>query len=176
LDLAGRPVLQHVVTAAGDAGLDDVVVVVGHAAEEVAARVSLPSNARFVHNPDHPAGQSTSLRAGLLAASPTAQAAVVLLGDQPGVGPRSIDALIDAWRGGAGPVVQAAYQGARAHPILFDRSVWADMEEAAGDEGARAILARHPEWLTLVEVGGRPPDDIDTEEDYARARLSFEER
>jgi len=174
LDLGGRPVLQHVLDAAAMAGLDEIAVVVGHASEQVAEAVKLPPQARLVHNPDHARGQSTSLRAGLRAANPSSGAVVVLLGDQPGVRPDAIAAVAEAWRGGLGPVVQASYQGRPAHPTLLDRSVWPELEGAAGDEGARSLLSGHPEWVRPVEVGGRPPDDIDTEQDYARVRAAFE--
>ena len=51
-----------------------------------------------VFNPDSAAGQSTSVRAGLAALSPEVESAVFILGDQPGVDPKVIDALIAAWR------------------------------------------------------------------------------
>jgi molybdenum cofactor cytidylyltransferase len=127
-----------------------------------------------VVNADFGEGQSTSLRAGLRAAGTEAQAAVVLLGDQPGIRPQAIASVVEAWRGGRALVVQASYGGRAAHPTLFDRAVWPDLEQAAGDEGARSILAGHPEWRSTVEVGGTPPHDIDTEADYARVKDAFE--
>jgi molybdenum cofactor cytidylyltransferase len=174
LDLAGRPLLQHVLEAASTGGLDQIVVVLGHAAGEIAARIHLPANAGTVTNPDFDLGQSTSLRAGLDAATDDCRAAVVLLGDQPGVRPDAIRAVAEAWRQGAGPVVQASYSGRAAHPTLLDRSVWAAVRAASGDEGARAVLGQHPDWVATIEVGGRAPDDIDTEGDYARVKESFE--
>jgi len=48
------------------------------------------------------------------------------------------------------------------------------VSETAGDEGARSVLAARPQWRALVEVGGCPPDDIDTETDYERVRRAFE--
>jgi molybdenum cofactor cytidylyltransferase len=173
LDLGGKPVLQHVVDAAEAASLDEIVVVLGHAASTVSVAVVLPPTARFVVNPDHASGQSTSLRAGLRAAAAEATGAVILLGDQPGIRPDTVSSVIRAWHAGQHRVVQACYEGIPAHPTLLDRSVWADAERATGDRGARAILKEHPDWRLLVEVGGSPPQDIDTEEDYARIRASF---
>ncbi|TMK82972.1 MAG: nucleotidyltransferase family protein [Actinobacteria bacterium] len=153
-----------------------MLVVVGHRATEIGAAVRLPPRARFVHNPYYAEGQSTSLRAGLRAADPASGAAVVLLGDQPGVLPAAIAAVVQAWRSGEGPAAQASYGGRPGHPTLFDRSLWLDLERSTGDEGARSLLAVHPEWLRPVAAGDRPPDDIDTEEDYARVRAAFESR
>jgi molybdenum cofactor cytidylyltransferase len=173
LDLGGKPVLQHVVDAAEAAPLDQILVVLGHAAPAVAAAITLSPRGRFVVNPDHAAGQSTSLRTGLRATAPQADAAVVLLGDQPGVRPDAVASVVEAWRAGHARVVQACYEGAPAHPALLDRSVWPEVERATGDQGARDILRTHPEWRSLVEVAGSPPDDIDTEDDYRRIRATY---
>jgi molybdenum cofactor cytidylyltransferase len=156
--------------------VDEIVVVLGHRAHEIAAAVPATGRARFATNPDYAAGQATSFRTGLRAASDRSDAAVILLGDQPAVRPEAVTALIEAWRGGRGPVVQAAYDGLPGHPVLFDRPVWPELERAEGDEGARGILAAHPEWLALIEVAGSPPRDIDTEEDYERLRAEFDDR
>jgi molybdenum cofactor cytidylyltransferase len=174
LDLGGKPVLQHVVDAALAAPLDEVVVVLGHAAREIGDAVPPKGRVRFALNPDFEAGQSTSLRTGLRAADAGSKAAVVLLGDQPGVRVEAVAAVVSAWTKGGGKVVQASYGGRPAHPTLFDRSVWADVDELAGDQGARSLLASHPHWVILVEVGGEPPADIDTQEDYLRVRAAFE--
>jgi molybdenum cofactor cytidylyltransferase len=175
LELGGKPVLQHVLDAADASPLDQIVVVLGHAAEEVAARIELPARTVVTLNPDYGEGQSTSLIAGLLAASAEAGAAVILLGDQPGIRPAAVAAVVKAWWAGAGPTVQASYQGRAAHPTLFDRSIWPELGRARGDEGARGLLAAHPGWRSVVAVNGPAPDDIDTEEDYARAKAAFED-
>jgi molybdenum cofactor cytidylyltransferase len=174
LDLAGKPVLQHVIETLRSARVDEIVVVLGHRADEIAAVVPATRLARVAVNSDYSAGQSTSLRTGLMAASDRSQAAVILLGDQPGIRMQAVTAVLDAWRGGGVVAVQAAYRGVPGHPVLFDRSVWPELERAEGDEGARGVLAAHPQWRTLVEVGGDPPRDIDTEDDYGRARAEFE--
>jgi molybdenum cofactor cytidylyltransferase len=166
-------VIRHVCDAAMDSPVDEVVVVLGHAADEVGAVLSPGDRLRLIRNDDYTQGQSTSLVAGIQAMDARARAAVVLLGDQPEVRSEAIAAVVRTWREEGGRVVQASYTGRAAHPTLFDRSVWADLERTIGDEGARGVLARHPAWRSLVEVGGRPPHDIDTEEDYQRVRASF---
>ncbi len=174
LDLAGKPVLQHVIDVLRSAPVDEIVLVLGHRADEIAAAVPATGHARLVVNANYSAGQSTSFRTGLRAASDRSRAAVILLGDQPGIRLEAVTAVIEAWRGGGAGAVQAAYGGVPGHPVLFDRSLWSELERAQGDEGARGILAAHPRWRTLVEIGGEPPRDIDTEDDYARARAEFE--
>jgi molybdenum cofactor cytidylyltransferase len=169
LDLAGRTVLLRVVDAALGAALDEVVVVLGHEADQIRTTLPRSDRVRVAVNPDYLEGQATSLREGLRTASERSEAAVILLGDQPAIRTDAVDAIAEAWRGGAGPLVQASYQGHPAHPTLLARAVWPELAALAGDEGARGFIAANRSRRTLVEVGGSPPDDIDTEEDYRRA-------
>jgi molybdenum cofactor cytidylyltransferase len=160
LPLGGRPLLAHVLDAALAGGLERVVLVLGHRAGDVLDALALPEGGAVtpVLNPRHAEGQATSLRTGLGAAGPDAGAAVVLLGDQPGIRPDAVRAVLAAFEGGAGPVVQAAYGGRAAHPTLLARQVWPEvLREAGGDRGAREVLARHPEWRTAVAFEAQTP-------------------
>lgn len=168
LMLDERPLLQHVVTAASAAGLIDLVVVIGHAADAVASAIALPLGARALVNPRYAEGQSTSLAVGLAAMSPEAMAAVVLLGDQPEVRPDAILALMAAHAPGGPAILRAAYGGRPGHPVLLDRSLWPEASGLRGDGGARTLVARHPGGHGLVEVGGDPPEDVDTPDDLRR--------
>ena len=168
LPLGGQPLLQHVVDAAAAAGLSDVIIVLGHAADEVGAALVLPPGARTVLNPRHAEGQATSLATGLSAAAPGATAALVLLGDQPEVRPGAIRAVAAAHTPGGAPILRAAYGGRPGHPVLIDRALWPEAMALRGDGGARALIARHPGSLRLVEVGGAPPEDVDTPDDHRR--------
>lgn len=168
LVLEGRPILQHVLEAAAEAGLGEVVVVLGHRAGDVAAALDLPPGARTVVNPDYATGQASSMRRGLAAVSDEARAALILLGDQPSMPAAGIRAVVDAYREGAGPVVQGSYAGLPGHPVLFDRSVWPALLAVDGDRGARDVIKAHPDWVVRVELGGEVPPDLDTMEDYER--------
>jgi molybdenum cofactor cytidylyltransferase len=170
LDLEGRPVLQHVVDAAAAAGLDEVIVVLGHRAEEVGAAIHLPPGARTCVNPEYARGQSTSLSAGLEAASPQSEAAVILLGDQPRMGADVVRAVVDAYRRTGGAVVRAWWGGRPGHPVLFDRGVWPHLQAVDGDRGARDLLKAHPEWEVRVDAGDVAPSDLDTWDDYERLK------
>ena len=109
LPVHGEPLIRHTLRRVLASSLDQVILVVGHEADEVRAAVAdLPVECVF--NPDAAAGQSTSVRAGLAALSPDVEAAVFILGDQPGVDPNVIDALIDAWRASRAAVVAPRYE------------------------------------------------------------------
>jgi molybdenum cofactor cytidylyltransferase len=164
LELEGKPLLQHVIDAAGAADVGEIVVVMGHMADDIAGAVSLPDNAQSVVNPDHATGQASSLRVGLAALGAGIDRAVVVLGDQPRVRADAIRAVAAA----AHPIARAMYAGEPGHPVAFDRSVWAELCRIDGDQGARTLLTTRSGDVRPVELGETPPADVDTEADYLR--------
>jgi molybdenum cofactor cytidylyltransferase len=170
LDLDGRPVLQHVVDAAAGAGLDEIVVVLGHEASAVEAAIVLPPGARTTFNPNYASGQSTSLRCGLDELGQEIDAAVILLGDQPRIGPDLIIDLIDRFKKSDEPVLRPTFRGAPGHPVVAARSAWESMRAAAGDAGARDILQSLTREVREVEMHMSAPDDVDTWEQYEKLR------
>jgi molybdenum cofactor cytidylyltransferase len=176
LPVRGEPLLRHTVRRILASTLDEIIVVVGHEADAVrTAMAGLPVH--VVGNPDYERGQSTSLLAGLAALSPDAEAVVFLLGDQPGVDPAVIDALIAAWRETGGPVVAPRYADGVGNPVLFARDVFPELTVLTGDTGARSVVRarRRAGDLHLVPVPHPAPPDIDTEEDYAALLATIEE-
>jgi molybdenum cofactor cytidylyltransferase len=159
----GLPLVAHAVRAAHAAGIGRVLVVVGHDGEAVMAGARRGGEVVEVVNPDHAAGQSTSLRAGLEAATAEgAEVAVVLLADQPGVDPSVVRAVAGAV---TGPVeaARARYEDGPGHPVALAHGVWRRAAAVTGDRGARDLLAELA--LVEVEVPGRVPVDVDAPED-----------
>lgn len=175
LPLAGKPLLQHVVDAAVESGLDEIVLVLGAAAAQIQAALRLPvdRNLRVVVNAEAARGQGGSLVTGLRAADARATVAAVLLGDQPGVSAALIDCVATAFAGASVPVVRPVWvdaggQRRPGHPTFLARRIWPELLRLHGDHGARTLLAEHPEWVLEVEIEGQPPADVDTWEDYRR--------
>jgi len=164
LDLGGRPLLQHVIDAAAEAGAERIVVVLGHAEPEIRAAIALPRGAVVVVNPDFATGQASSLRVGIGTLSPPVNRAVVVLGDQPLVTAQAIQAVAEA----PGPLARATYGGMPGHPVAFDRALWPELRAVEGDRGARDVLTAHAREVVAVEMGGDPPGDVDTDEDFQR--------
>jgi molybdenum cofactor cytidylyltransferase len=176
LPLRGRPLLQHVLDEALASCLDEVVLVLGNRADEVRRGLELPEagRVRVVVNADWARGQSATLRLALRRARPTAAAAAILLGDQPGVGAALIDRVARAFLEAGLPAARPVYSGpdgsrVPGHPVFLARRIWSEVDELGGDEGARTLLATRADWLLQVPVEGEPPADIDTWEDYRRA-------
>lgn len=165
LPFRGRPILQHVVDSAREQ-MHEVVIVLGAGQEAILQGVDL-ARVRRVSNPAWREGQSSSLRAGLLAVGSSCGAAVFFLGDQPGIPGELVKALLDCHAHTLAPVVAPRHAGQRANPVLFDRSTWSDLCRVTGDQGGRALFDRYSvEWVEW----GHPEDfaDVDTEEDYRR--------
>lgn len=110
------------------------------------------------------------MRVGLEAVGPDARAAVVLLGDQPGLEAGAIRAVVEEYERSGSKVVQAHYRGRPGHPVLFDRATWEELKAIEGDKGARDVLKKHPEWIQAAELDLDLPPDLDTWEDYEKLR------
>ena len=159
-ELRGRPLLAHALEAMLAAGLERVIVVLGHDADAIRARVDFGA-AEVVIAEDWADGQAASLRRGLAAAG-EADAVVITLGDQPFITPQVIGAALDQLDGY--DAVRALYDGKPGHPVVLGRAVLDAAGELRGDQGARELLARLPR----APVGGRAPRravDVDTPEE-----------
>jgi CTP:molybdopterin cytidylyltransferase MocA len=168
VELDGEPLVCRTIRLARAAGCAPVLVVLGAQADDVRARIE-PAGVEVAIAADWERGMSASLKAGLsLASSTSASAAVVLLVDQPMIGAEAIERLREAWRAGATAAV-ACYDGQPRNPVLFDRSVWSAVAEAAdGDVGARPWLRAHPDLVERVECGDTGSAlDVDTPADLA---------
>lgn len=171
--LDGLPLLSHVLRAARASSLDEVVLVLGHDADKIASAAG-DWGQRVVVNPDFAAGQSTSIQAGLAALHSDAEAALVLIGDQPDVGPDVIDAVIQAYHVSGAPIVQPVYRGLPGNPVLFRRDLFPELAGVTGDEGGRSIVRAHAADVVAVSIADRSlPRDVDTEEDYAALRAAW---
>lgn len=166
--LDGRPILEHVLDVIHEAGIEDIVVVLGHAADEIEEQVSWLDE-RIVRNPD-PRFLSSSIQVGLDAAAefdPPVDAAVIVLGDQPRTRSGVIRALVAAARTSDRAVVAPRYaEGGGANPLLLREDAFNLADEATGDRGLGPLLAERPDLVTWVDVPGGNPD-IDTPADLA---------
>ena len=162
----GRPLALWAVDHALESAVGPVAVVTGAAD----LRHLLPHQVTVLENPNWLAGQAGSLQVAIGWATCTGvDAVVVALGDQPSVPASAWQALAAA----QGPIATATFRGRRSPPVRLDRSVWPELP-TTGDAGARAVMARHPEWVTDVPCAGEP-DDVDTEADLRRLEHDADE-
>jgi len=174
--LRGRPLvlqtLEHL-TSARRSGLLAGVVTVTAAGDEAVVSAIAQSGSVLVENPNPASGMGRSLQLGIRRlddppVEPMAEAAVIVLADQPVVRQDVLTALRDAWLGGA-DIVRPVYRGdpgIPGHPVLLDRGRWHLVDDVHGDRGLGPALASHTDWVTTVMVEGHNPD-IDTPADLA---------
>jgi len=147
--------------------LDEVVVVLGRAAEEIREKVDL-SGVKVVENPVFGEGCSSSYRVGIEALDPRSDAIVIILGDQPGVDPETINRVVDEWREGDGRIALASYQGRKGHPMLFAKSLFDQLVGLHGDKAAWKLVDSNPGLVRVIKFDRPFPEDIDTMEDFRR--------
>lgn len=158
-----RTLLDHTVATARACCFDQLIVTIGGAADEVRERVDL-AGADVVVNDAYGAGCSSSIAAALNAVDDRCDVLVLMLGDQPGVTPASVRALLDG-RGDA-PLAACCYEDGRGHPLAFARSIFDRLADLHGDKGVWRLLDERADDVVDVHVDGPIPLDVDTPEDY----------
>jgi molybdenum cofactor cytidylyltransferase len=166
-----EPFAVRVIRTLRAGGADDVVVVTGGHAREVADAIdSAGVLVRVVQNPDYERGQLSSLVAALdVVDRPGVQAIIVMPVDVPLVSPDTIRAILDAYRRTGRPIVRPVGGHRHGHPVLFDRTIFGALRAADPARGARAVIAAHLDAVLDVPIADEGAYlDIDTPEEYAR--------
>jgi molybdenum cofactor cytidylyltransferase len=167
LRVDGRPLLEVVVGHANASRLDDVLVVLGAAADEIRSQVDF-GRARVLINPDHASGMASSLRAALAALDSDVELAMVILGDQPDVAGR-LDRLLDLLDESGLPAAALSFGSLLHPPVVLRRELWGDLMALEGDVGCRAVIRARPELVARLPIEAlNHPVDVDTPDDYKR--------
>ena len=155
------------------AGVDDLVVVVlGHAAEEV--RPHVPTKARVVLNKAYVEGRASSLRAGAAALPDNIGTIVVLNVDQPR--PRDVlQQLLTAHHEGDARITLPTYEGKRGHPPVLAGSLLPELRAASeAAQGLRGIIGAHEaEVRNLAFDSAAVLIGLNTPDEYRKALLQF---
>ncbi len=170
LELGGVPLIRRQLIALSGAGVDEVVVVLGHHAELIEPAVqTFPVT--VVRNPNPDDGQVSSQRIGLAALTGKLDAVIVALADQPLLNAQDITALIGAWkkRPEGASVVYPLVNGERGNPVIFSAEVREQILAGAANVGCRQWQAAHADAVApFVTDNRRYKVDIDTPEDLER--------
>ena len=168
LPFRGTTMLGWVVAQAQRAaGLDEVVVVLARAADELRERVDFGS-AKVVENPVFAQGCSSSYRAGIAALDPQSSAIMIILGDQPGITPDIIDRVAEEWRETEAPIALCSYLGRKGHPMIFAQTMFDQLTQLHGDKAAWKLVDANADSRHEVQFSLPFPEDINTSEDFER--------
>jgi molybdenum cofactor cytidylyltransferase len=165
LPLGGEPLIRRAVREVCAAGFEDVLVVVGHDHKKVVAALDgLP--VRHAVNDDHALGMGTSFRTAV--SSLDSEAALFALADQPFVTAADYRRVLQAYLETRPAIVSVRYGEVMAPPHLFVRALFPELAQL--QHGARPVLERHADRALVVRLPSDLLMDIDTPEDYERAK------
>jgi CTP:molybdopterin cytidylyltransferase MocA len=167
-ELDGRPLLEHALaTMAAVPAVEKFVLVLGARADEIRSQIDT-HGADVVVCEAWADGQAESLKTGL-AAIDEMEAALILLGDQPGITTAAVEAVLVHFDGTR--PLRAVYDGRPGHPVLLPRALMRRAMELQGDAGARELLEEA--GVRRIEIGHLcEPTDIDTPSDLDQLRRS----
>jgi molybdenum cofactor cytidylyltransferase len=171
LRLNGETFLTHIAVSMLHT-VERLIIVLGAHREAVRAAVPAHNQISIIDNPNYLMGQLSSIKAGLRAVSRHADAAIVHLVDHPTVLPETFSRLVGEYQLSGKPIVVTRCRGQRGHPVLFDRSIFEELQQAPTDVGARAVVKANEDRVIYLDVDD--PGvllDLDTPADLARAGL-----
>jgi molybdenum cofactor cytidylyltransferase len=169
LPLGDKPVLARTIELFQQAEIEDIRVVVGHRAGELASLVRKPG-VRTIENPDYKTGMLSSVKAGIKSLSGTSRAFFLLPVDIPLVRPTTIVDMLSAWEKGGPKILYPLFLNQRGHPPLISVTLAPAILAWDGSGGLRSFLAQHEPHAAEVPVAdAKVLFDMDTAEEYQRA-------
>ncbi len=149
LRMGDETILQRTLRNVRDSNVGEIILVLGHAADDVRKTIA-KEGVVVVVNSDYQQGMGTSLRTGLAAVD--AEAALIVLADQPWISPDTFNRLIECHQERKPQIIVPIFRGFRGNPVLLDRSVFAEVKALRGDVGCRAIFGDHTEGIVKLPV------------------------
>jgi molybdenum cofactor cytidylyltransferase len=167
LRVAGEPLVRRACRVALGAGLQSLVVVLGHESERVRAALA-GLDCRFALNADVGGPLSSSLHRGLECLPADAEGVVVMLADMVNVTEHMVRALVRAAQTSTAPIVSSRYVHILAPPVLFRRALFDELLAATGEGCGKAVVEQHREDALYVDWPLAALTDVDTPEDFAK--------
>ena len=169
----GVTLVQYQVAGLLDAGVAEVVVVLGHQHQAVTPHVEGPS-VRYVVNPNYRQGKTTSIKAGLRAIDPTAEGILLLAVDQPRP-PEIISAVMEAQAKSAALITAPRFNGRGGHPLVFSPLLKSELEAITEErQGVREVIRAHRSEINEVEIDDPIVRlDLNSPEEYEAAKTRY---
>ena len=165
LPFGNKTVIECCIDYLQKAGVETIVVVVGHRADEVREALSKHSLI-FAFNPDPTSEMGASIVAGVRGLPQTCRAVLIALVDHPAVPPTVVSTLLETWENGARLVIPT-WKGRGGHPVLVDLSFMSELLTLNVKGGLRALFDTHRNEVTRIDVDSPfIARDMDTWDDY----------
>ena len=173
LPLGETTFLERTVDSILDSRVNEVIVVLGYRAEEMARLISRRLITIAV-NPDYRQGMSTSVLAGLKLVNQEAQGIIFVLADQPLVDSATVNRLLENFGSQEKDIIIPTYHGRRGNPVVFSTAYKNELMQLTGDVGGRAVIAQHPDRVLELPVDCEGVViDVDTWDSYNMVTEKF---
>ena len=168
LPFGNKTVIECCIDYLREGGIDEIVVVVGHRADEIRQKIA---DVTFAVNPDPDSEMGASIAVGANALPETDQATLIALVDHPAVPATVVSTLVESWKNGARLVIPT-WHGRGGHPVLVDLSFKAELINLSESGGLRALFDAHASEVKRVPVDSPfIARDMDTWDDYRALHL-----
>ena len=172
----GTTLIEHQINSLLAAGVQHVVVVLGHDSDRLEPIVDSVAGASWVLNPDYLQGKTTSLKIGVSALDGQSVSDVLLLNvDQPRTSD-TVQKLLERHQESQYVITIPTYGGKGGHPIFLSATLLIEMAAIEEEtKGLLAVVRRHAEATERLEMND--PSvlwDLNTPEQYEKA-LAAEE-
>lgn len=166
-EIDGKPMIARIVGRVAQSNVERTVVVLGCEFEKVSDALAGFPEVEVLENPEYRSGIAGSLKVGLSRIGEL-DAVMFVLGDLPGLGTADIDAVLGAYLRSNAPLALGKVDGVQAHPVIFRKDLWPELQGTGGDIGGRDVVKAHLHEAVTVELPPSCGADIDTLEDYLR--------
>lgn len=153
-----------------DGGVDQIVVVVGHRAEDIKSRLK-DTSIRFAFNPASDSEMADSIACGAKALD-NPEAVLIALVDYPAVPPAIIRQIIGQWQSTGAKIVKPTFMGKGGHPVLVDGTLAQELTKLDPASGLQSLTRGRFSVATLEVDSPYVVEDIDTWDDYRRIHKS----
>jgi molybdenum cofactor cytidylyltransferase len=171
LPFGERTVAEACISNLLGGGIEEIIVVVGHRADEMRERL-LHLPIRFAVNDDAESEMGVSIARGVEQLSREAEAVLIALVDQPAVPPATIGFLNAVAKRMEKRLVVPEYKGRGGHPVWIDLSLRQELMNLDPQRGLRALFEAHREEVLRVPVTSPyVARDMDRWDDYRALHL-----
>lgn len=163
LPFGNKTVIECCIDSLREAGVETIVVVAGHRADDLRGKLS---EVKFALNPDPDSEMGVSIETGVRALPDDAEATLIALADHPAVPAAVVSTIVEEWTQGA-RIVIPTWQGRGGHPVLVDLSFRPELLNLSTSGGLRALFESHREAVRRLPVNSPfIARDMDTWDDY----------
>jgi molybdenum cofactor cytidylyltransferase len=169
LQIEGETLLERIIAKAKSTNIQNIFLVTGAYHSDM-LQVANNADINVLYNTDWQEGMGSSLRSAVEAVSqlPNLQGLLVLLIDQPFVNEDLLKLLISKFEENPKKPIASFYKDINGVPAIFPKVMWNDLLGISGDKGARQLLEKRGDVISIPFPKGAI--DLDFPEDFEQIK------